>query len=79
MRQVTMYQTFDGQRFPSVRDARKHLDHEYTNRVSDLAAGIARLDKYQQIKDYIDLNLQRFVDAMAYKEDMVLDNPDEEV
>jgi hypothetical protein len=70
MKEIKAFITFDGKVHTSHSSAVKHLDAEYTSIICKIAAEIVSIDKYQDIKNYIDDNLLRFVSAHKIKTDM---------
>lgn len=78
MRRVARYQVFDGQEFKTEALARNYIDVRISERLSKMAGAIAKLDKYQDIKQYLYDHLDEFRELSAYKEDMEVDNPEDE-
>lgn len=80
MKQQVRFKTIDGVWHDSSKDAKKHLDVLYTNYLCKMASEIVGLDfKYQAVKEYLDANLYRFIQANNIKLDMNLpENQDDE-
>ena len=78
MRRVARYQVFDGQEFKTEALARNYIDVRISERLSKMAGAIVKLDKYQDIKQYLYDHLDEFCELSAYKEDMEVDNPEDE-
>ena len=78
MRRVTRFQVFDGQEFKTEALARNYIDVRITERLSTMAGALSKLDKYQDIKQYLYDHLDEFCELSAYKEDMEVDNPEDE-
>ena len=78
MRRVARYQVFDGQEFKTEALARNYIDVRISERLSKMAGAIAGLYKYQDIKQYLYDHLDEFCELSAYKEDMEVDNPEDE-
>ena len=78
MRRVTRYLVFDGQEFKTEALARNYIDVRISERLSKMAGALSKLDKYQDIKQYLYDHLDEFCELSAYKEDMEVDNPEDE-
>ena len=78
MRRVARYQVFDGQEFKTEALARNYIDVRISERLSKMAGAITKLDKYQDIKQYLYDHLDEFWELSTYKEDMEVDNPEDE-
>ncbi len=78
MKQVTRYQTLDGQEFPSLSAAKKHAEACYANALCATAHQLAELTKYKQFCEFIDSNLVNFERLKMLREDIKLESPDDE-
>ena len=78
MKRVTHIQTADGKLHDTVQQAQRYADVRYTDAVSQLAAELVRIDKYQDMKDYVDANLGRFTALRALKDDLTPPDDDED-
>lgn len=74
MRRVTRYQVFDGQEFSTEALASNYIDVRISERLSKMAGALSKLDEYQDIKQYLYDHLDEFCELSAYKEDMEVDN-----
>ena len=78
MRVVTRFQVFDGQEFKSASLACNYIEVRITERLSKMAGAITKLDKYQDIKQYLYDHLDEFSELSAYKDDMKVDTTEDE-
>ncbi|RQP11931.1 MAG: hypothetical protein EAS51_04180 [Microbacteriaceae bacterium] len=78
MKRVTMYQTADGELHPSEQDAARHADRRYGDALTSLAHRAVQQEKYTKMVDFINNNLDAFVELKALKADIDLENGDEE-
>lgn len=70
MKQVTRFQTIDGQLHESERAAKRYADCQYSEAVSRIAAQLVKVDKFQAMKDFVDCHLLEFVSLRALKADI---------
>jgi hypothetical protein len=73
MRRVVKIQTMDGILHDTESSAKHYADVMYTSAICVLASAIGQLTKYQDIKDYIHQNLDKFVAAKQLRDDMELE------
>lgn len=78
MRQVVKIQTRDGVLHDSPEDARRHADRVYGEALTRLAHRAVALDKYTKMVDFLDANLDAFVELKALKQDMEMENRDDD-
>ena len=78
MRRVTRFQVFDGQEFKTEALARNYIDVRISERLSKMAGAITEMDKHQDIKQYLYDHLGEFSELYSYREDMEVDNPEDE-
>ena len=78
MRRVTRFQVFDGQEFKTEALARNYIDVRISERLSKMAGAITKMDKYQDIKQYLYDHLDEFSELSSYRDDMEVDNPEDE-
>lgn len=78
MRRVTRFQVFDGQEFKTEALARNYIDVRISERLSKMAGAITKMDKYQDIKQYLYAHLDEFSELSSYRDDMEVDNPEDE-
>ena len=78
MRRVARFQVFDGQEFKTEALARNYIDVRISERLSKMAGAITKLDKYQDVTQYLYDHLDEFCEVSAYKDDMKVDTPEDE-
>lgn len=78
MRRVTRYQVFDGQEFKTEALARNYIDVRISERLSKMTGALSKLDRHQDVKQYLYDHLDEFSELSAYKDDMEVDNPEDE-
>ena len=76
MKKIFKIQTFDGLEFDSVKDAERHLNNIHGILLAKLSHNIVNL-KFAQIGDYIDENVDLFVKLQTIKNDLLLENDQE--
>lgn len=70
MNKVTKYKTLDDKEHDSIESAQKHLDKEYGNLISKISHNIIKTEcKYINIMNYIDSNLDLFIELNNIKRD----------
>lgn len=69
MERVIRYVTYDKEEHKTIVDAQKHLDVLYGNILCPLAAKMAQICKYVAMGDYIDENLDLFLELDKIKKD----------
>lgn len=72
MRWVQRIQTRDGALHETARDAKKHAEVMYANKLLPLAGKLAQMDKYSAVSEYLDANLDKFLELKALKDDLLL-------
>jgi len=79
MKRIIMTETFDGKLHKTEKDAVRHLDIMYTNAVSEIAVKLTQYGegKYQKTKDWIDSNLELFIQARRIKDDFAYPQDDD--
>ena len=70
MREVKRVQTHDGKLFLSEKEAGKHLEHEYGELICKVAREITNR-KFVDVTEYIDANLDLFVQLNRIKNDKI--------
>lgn len=80
MKLVERFQTLDGQEYKTKRDALQHLDKLYGCKMTSLfnRMNLETDFKYERCTNWIDENLDLFVELKRIKDDMVLDTADME-
>ena len=78
MRRVARFQVFDGQEFKSASLACNYIEVRIAERLSKMAGALSKLDKYQDIKQYLYDHLDEFSELSAYKDDMKLDDEEDD-
>lgn len=72
MKSITMFQTYDGAVHPSQKAAKHHLDVKHGDLLSRIAGKLAGIDKYVATGDWVDANLDQFLELDRIKKDMTL-------
>ena len=73
MRRVIRYQTSDGALHTDQGAARRHADERYGAALTDLARKAVQVEKYAQMLDFIEENLDAFAALLALNADTVLE------
>lgn len=70
MNKISKYRTYDGKEHNSIELAFKYLDKEYGNLISKISHGIIKTEcKYVNIMNFIDSNLDLFIELDTIKRD----------
>jgi hypothetical protein len=78
MRKVTKVQTFDGILHDSQKAANSHLDRLYGKKLTKISLEIRGiLGKYDKTMDFIDQNLDAFLELKIIKDDMAVEEDDD--
>lgn len=72
MKTKIVYITFDNVGHESAKDAERYLDRIYGNKISRISHQIVHLRTYADVSDFIDNNLDKFIELKKIKDDMVL-------
>ena len=72
MIEVTCYQTSDGVIHRDVLTAKSHADKRYGEKLVPLARAMADVGKYMAAMDFIEMNLDAFVELRALRADIAL-------
>lgn len=67
-----MYETLDGNKYSSEHEAKKHIEKIYADLLLDIGRKLAN-QNYTNVTDYVDRNLQRFIQLARIKENMTLE------
>ena len=78
MRIVQRVVTRDGAAHNTLEAARRHADARYTKAACELASALVMIEKYQDVKHFIDANLGKFLELAALKADLECENPEDE-
>jgi len=78
MKRVIRFQTADGALHETASAARGHADRRYGEAMTRLAHRAVQQEKYTKMVDFIDNNLDAFVELKALKADIDLENDDGE-
>lgn len=78
MRRVIRFQTADGELHETASAARGHADRRYGDALTRLAHRAVRQEKYTKMCEFIDNNLDAFVELKALKADIDLEDADDE-
>ena len=76
MRQVTRFQTSDGEEHKSLKDAQNHAQKRYGDLLTKLAHQAVRIEKYSEMCEFIDGHLSNFSMLMDLRKDESLEAPD---
>lgn len=77
MIKVEKFQTFDGKLHSNTKDAKKHLDALYANKLCVISSSICYLNgKHVPTGDWIDQNLHLFLELAQIKDDQQLAEED---
>lgn len=68
----TIYQTLDGAHHDTPDDAKRHLDRLYGAVLTSLAHQAIRVEKYAAMCDFLDSNLDAFIELKRLRDDMEL-------
>lgn len=77
MKQISSWQTHDGLVHASVHDAKQHLDALYGNVLCRLARELGHLN-FTERAQYINDNLNAFIQLATIKADQVIEENDHE-
>jgi hypothetical protein len=81
MFKIELIQTFDGKRHESKKDALRHLDKVYGDKICKIGRDISQLieykDRYVKITEFIDENLNLFNELSRIKADMEIEEEEE--
>ena len=78
MIEVTCYQTSDGVIHRDVLTAKSHADKRYGEKLVPLARAMADVGKYKVAMDFIEMNLEAFVELRALRDDIALTQCEDE-
>lgn len=68
MKRVTKFETLDGKLFDSERDAKRHAEKRYGDALLSLGRRLTH-QSYTFVTDFIDENLEAFIQLKALKQD----------
>lgn len=80
MKSVYMIRTRDGELHPDFETATRHVNKQYGQKLSSLAHKVAVQGdgKYKLTQEFIDENLSLFVELHEIRQDLILDESEEE-
>lgn len=78
MQKVTKYQTLDGVLHDSEQAARSHADKKYGELLCSLSRATVDVQKYVDMLDFIEKNLPLFLKLQTLKDDMKLQEYEDE-
>ena len=78
MKYVTMVQTSDGVLHKTQKDAMRHADKRYGDKLIALAHRICTVDKYKEAHAFIENTLPSFLELAELQKDMILETTEEE-
>ena len=74
MQRVTRYQTLDGELHPTVYAATHHAERRYGDALTALAHRAIKQEKYADMVDFINGNLDAFAELKVLKADVGLED-----
>lgn len=77
MRRITKIETRDGKLHSGQKEAQKHIDKIYGDILLKLARDLTNHMKYMETAEYLDANLDKFVELKAWKDDKKMEADDE--
>ena len=78
MEKITCFKTRDGKIHETMSDAKRHAESAYGNALTQLAHQIINVEKYAKICEYIDVNIEKFAELKALKDDIEVENGEDE-
>lgn len=75
MKKIIMIQTFDNVKHNTSIDAKKHLEKLYGDLILNISKKLLNM-KYSQISNYIDSNLNLFLELKKIKDDFAMCDED---
>lgn len=79
MKRVSMVQTFDDELHKDQAAAARHLDKLYGETLSQIGHKLAKCDgKYTKLLEVVDENLKEFETLLVIKEDMIVEDNDDD-
>lgn len=78
MQKVTRYKTLDGVLHDTPRAAQAHADKVYGLLLCSLAHESLRIEKYLAMQEFIEANLDRFLELNKLKQDRELQQDEDE-
>jgi F0F1-type ATP synthase delta subunit len=70
MKTIKGYQTEDGKVHITLENAKTYADNRYGNALLTLAKHLVTIDKYKEMTEFLDNNLQRFLKLQELKDDI---------
>ena len=70
MYEVVKVMTNDGHQFDSAKEAKEYLEKEYSDKMCRISAKLVSIEKYQEMKEYLDANLEVFLDVITLKKEL---------
>lgn len=78
MKWVSKVQTSDGTLHDNAQKAQHHAEVRYGEALTQLAHKLVRCEKYTQMCEFLDANLDAFLQLKALKDDTVLEKGEDE-
>jgi hypothetical protein len=78
MKTVSKVMTFDGKLHDTQKDAVRHVEAIYADKLSKLAVKLVSIEKYVALGNFIDENLALFLELASIKADMEVEKDSEE-
>ena len=78
MKKVIRYQSADGSLHETIQDAEIYTNNRYGLVLCALSKKLVSIEKYNKMGDFIDSHLQEFLELKKLKDDILLENPEEE-
>lgn len=70
MYEVVKVMTNDGHLFDNAKEAKEYLEEEYTDKMCRISSKLVSIEKYQEMKEYLDENLEVFLDVITLKKEL---------
>ena len=76
MKATTVYELSNGQRYDTLKEAKRKCEAIYATELSYLAAKVVEQKKHTDVMIFLDANLERFIALRALKNDieLIIDN-----
>jgi hypothetical protein len=73
MKEITAYKTQDGTIYESFHKATRHAEKEYGEGLLKLSSKLLQMEKYTAMSNFLDENLESFVELAKLKKDIELE------
>lgn len=72
MKEIIVYKTQDGNLYESFHKAKKHAEDAYGTKLLNLSTKLVQIEKYTKMSDFLDENLELFLELGRLKKDIEL-------